>query len=105
MRVLIPTSSFHVTLHAQAIFEYFLRNPIAKTWVENLNCRFSHPRKTRIRLYARCGIDSETQTSENGNHQGFRVLVGGGLGAQPIPKYKLPMNFLEEEKVILSSKP
>jgi sulfite reductase (ferredoxin) len=91
-----PQEPFDVSPYAQATFEYFLRNPICQEMGRKFKISFS---------------SSETDTSFSyihdlgfipklrGNEHGFKVMLAGGLGAQPAIA-NVVEEFLPEDEVI-----
>ena len=91
-----PNEPFDVSPYAQALFEFFLRNPICQEMGRKVKISFS-------------GTDDDTAISfihdvgfiakiKNGVH-GFKVLLAGGIGSQPRHADVL-YDFLEGDKVI-----
>lgn len=75
-----PNEPFDVTPYAHAFFEYFLRNPICQDMGRKIKVAFSSSAKD----------DAITFTHDLGfipviqeGIRGFKMLVGGGIGAQP----------------------
>lgn len=75
-----PDEPFDVTPYAHAFFEYFLRNPICQDMGRKIKIAFSSSSKD----------DAITFTHDLGfipvikdGKRGFKMLVGGGIGAQP----------------------
>ncbi len=75
-----PNEPFDVTPYAHAFFEYFLRNPICQDMGRKIKIAFSSSAKD----------DAITFTHDIGfipvvkdGKRGFKMLVGGGIGAQP----------------------
>lgn len=75
-----PNEPFDVTPYAHAFFQYFLRNPICQDMGRKIKIAFSSSAKD----------DAITFTHDIGfipviknNKRGFKMLVGGGIGAQP----------------------
>ena len=75
-----PNEPFDVTPYAHAFFEYFLRNPICQDM----------GRKIKIAFSSSLEDDAITFTHDIGfipvlkdGIRGFKMLVGGGIGAQP----------------------
>lgn len=87
---------FDIAPYVQAVFEYFLRNPICQDMGRKVKIAFSSSEKdsafTFIHDY---GFIPKI---ENGQ-RGFKVLVGGGLGAQTFLAQKA-FEFLHEDQVI-----
>jgi len=87
---------FDVSPYADAVFKFFLRNPICQEMGRKFKISFS-------------GTDEDTGLSylhdlgfiakiKNGK-RGFKVMLGGGLGSQPKHAVKL-YDFLETDKII-----
>lgn len=75
-----PEEPFDVTPYAHAFFDYFLRNPICQDMGRKIKVAFSSSAKD----------DALTFTHDIGfipvirdGKRGFKMLVGGGIGAQP----------------------
>ncbi|MBL4745326.1 MAG: nitrite/sulfite reductase [Flavobacteriaceae bacterium] len=91
-----PNEPFDVSPYAQALFEFFLRNPICQEMGRKVKISFS-------------GTDADTAISfihdvgfiakiKDGVH-GFKVLLAGGIGSQPRHADVL-YEFLEGDKII-----
>ncbi len=91
-----PKEPFDVSPYADALFRFFLRNPICQEMGRKFKVSFS-------------GTDEDTGLSymhdlgfiariENGV-RGFKVMLGGGLGSQPRHADEL-YNFLPTDKII-----
>ncbi|MDC9723777.1 MAG: nitrite/sulfite reductase [Urechidicola sp.] len=87
---------FDVSPYADAVFKFFLRNPICQEMGRKFKISFS-------------GTDEDTGLSylndlgfiakiKNGKF-GFKVMIGGGLGSQPRQAIEL-YDFLEADKII-----
>ncbi|RNC91765.1 MAG: HEPN domain-containing protein [Allomuricauda sp.] len=91
-----PGEPFDVSPYAQAVFEYFLRNPIGQEMGRKFKVSFS-------------GTDADTGLSYmhdlgfiakiNDGIRGFKVMLGGGLGSQPRHADTL-YEFLPSDKII-----
>lgn len=92
-----PDEPFDVTPHAHAIFEYFLRNPICQDMGRKFKIAVSSSEKDSAYAFMH-DVGLIPALSSEG-HKGFKVLIGGGLGAQPYLA-QVADAFLEEEKVI-----
>ncbi|WP_340065558.1 HEPN domain-containing protein [Ascidiimonas aurantiaca] len=87
---------FDVTPYADALFRYFLRNPINQEMGRKFKIAFSSSAKDTALTYIHdLGF---IPVLENGK-RGFKVLLGGGLGAQP-RHADVVYDFLETEKII-----
>jgi sulfite reductase (ferredoxin) len=96
-----PEEPFDVTPHAHAIFEYFLRNPICQDMGRKFKIAVSSSAKDSAYAFMHdVGLIPVAKFAEDGTQiNGFKVLVGGGLGAQPLLA-KVAHEFLEEQFVI-----
>lgn len=87
---------FDVSPYADAVFKFFLRNPICQEMGRKFKISFS-------------GTDEDTGLSYlhdlgfiakiNNGKRGFKVMLGGGLGSQPKHAIEL-YEFLETDKII-----
>ncbi len=91
-----PKELFDVSPHADATFRYFLRNPICQEMGRKIKISFSNTEEdTSLSYLHDLGFVPKI---ENGV-KGFKVVVGGGLGAQPMLAHTY-FEFLEENKII-----
>lgn len=91
-----PEEPFDITPYAYAIFDYFLRNPICQEMGRKFKISVSSSEKDSAYGYMHdVGLIARIQDGK----RGFKVLVGGGLGAQPFPAQQA-FEFLPEEKAI-----
>jgi sulfite reductase (ferredoxin) len=91
-----PEEPFDVSPYAQAMFEYFLRNPICQEMGRKFKIAFASSEKdTAFTLIHDLGFIPVLK----GEQRGFKVLIGGGLGSQPHLALTA-FEFLEEEKII-----
>lgn len=95
-----PDEPFDVTPYAHAVFEYFLRKPICQDMGRKFKIAFSSSEKdTALTFMHDIGAIPRTRVINGEEKRGFKVVLGGGLGAQPflaIPTHE----FLEEELLI-----
>lgn len=96
-----PDEPFDVSPYAHAIFEYFLRNPICQEMGRKFKIALSSSDKdSAFGFMHDVGLIPKLRTNENGESiKGFRVVIGGGLGAQPLAA-QVAHEFLEEQFVI-----
>lgn len=96
-----PLEPFDVTPITHGIFEYFLRNPICQDMGRKFKIAVSSSEKDSAYAYIHdVGLIPQLRTDETGTPvKGFKVLVGGGLGAQPILA-QTAHEFLEESLII-----
>lgn len=91
-----PDELFDVSPYAHAIFEYFLRNPICQDMGRKFKISLSSSDKDSAYGYMHdIGLIPRIQDDV----RGFKVLLGGGLGAQPFAAQTVS-EFIEEERVI-----
>lgn len=91
-----PKEIFDVSPHADAAFRYFLRNPICQEMGRKIKISFSNTEEDTSLAYLHdLGFIPKIKDGK----KGFRIVVGGGLGAQPMLA-KVAFEFLEENKII-----
>ncbi len=91
-----PQEPFDITPYAYAIFDYFLRNPICQDMGRKFKIAVSSSEADSAYGYMHdVGLIPRMQDGK----RGFKVMLGGGLGAQPFPA-QTAAEFLEEERVI-----
>lgn len=91
-----PDEPFDITPYAYTIFDYFLRNPICQDMGRKFKISLSSSEKDSAYGYMHdVGLVARLQEGK----RGFKVMLGGGLGAQPFPA-QTAFEFLEEERVI-----
>ncbi len=91
-----PQEPFDITPHAYAIFDYFLRNPICQDMGRKFKIAVSSSEADSAYGYMHdVGLVPRIQDGK----RGFKVMLGGGLGAQPFSA-QTASEFLEEERVI-----
>lgn len=91
-----PKELFDVSPHADAAFRYFLRNPICQEMGRKIKISFSNTSEDTSLAYLHdLGF---VPVLQNGI-RGFKVVVGGGLGAQPMLAHTA-FEFLPENEVI-----
>src|SRR5690606_15841853 len=87
---------FDVTPYAHAVFEYFLRNPPNQEMGRKFKVSFSASDEDSGLSYLHdLGFIAKVQDGV----RGFKVLLGGGLGAQPYHAEDL-YEFLTTDKVV-----
>ncbi len=91
-----PEEAFDVTPYADATFKYLLRNPVNQDLGRKFKIAFSGSEKDSAFTFINdLGFIAKVKDGK----RGFKVLLAGGLGAQPhfaIPIY----DFLEVEEII-----
>lgn len=95
-----PEEPFDVSPYADAMFRYFLRNPVCQDMGRKFKIAFSSSDKdTALACMHDLGFIPKLQTVNGEIVRGFRVMIGGGLGAQPYLA-KLAHEFLHEDLII-----
>lgn len=95
-----PHEPFDVTPYADAAFRYFLRNPICQDMGRKFKIAFSSSEKDSALTYMHdIGFIPKIKTEGGNEIRGFKVVVGGGLGAQPFLA-KTAYEFLNEDEFI-----
>ncbi|MGH2644897.1 MAG: nitrite/sulfite reductase, partial [Chitinophagaceae bacterium] len=94
-----PDEPFDVTPYAQAAFEYFVRNPICQDMGRKFKISFSSSDNDKAWSFIHdVGLIPKVKEKDGETVRGFKVLIGGGLGAQPYLAHEV-FDFLEEELV------
>ncbi|HEX3165615.1 MAG TPA: nitrite/sulfite reductase, partial [Chitinophagaceae bacterium] len=79
-----PDEPFDVTPYAHAMFEYFLRKPVCQEMGRKFKIAFSSSEKDTALVFMHdLGVIPRIKFIDGKEVRGFKVLVGGGLGAQP----------------------
>jgi sulfite reductase (ferredoxin) len=92
-----PDELFDVSPYAQAVFKYFLRNPICQEMGRKIKISFSATEKDTAFSYIH-DLGFIPKLNELGE-RGFKVLFAGGLGAQPFLA-SVVHEFLPEDQLI-----
>lgn len=92
-----PEEPFDVSPYAQAVFAYFLRNPICQEMGRKIKISFSSSDKDTAFSYIH-DLGFIPKINEKGE-RGFKVLFAGGLGAQPFLATAVN-EFLPEDQLI-----
>lgn len=92
-----PAEPFDVVPHADALFRYFLRNPVCQDMGRKIKIAFSNSDEDTALTYMHdLGFIPKVQDD---GARGFKVVVGGGLGAQPMLA-QVAFEFLPEDQLI-----
>ena len=95
-----PDEPFDVTTYAHAMFEYFLRKPVNQEMGRKFKIAFSSSEKDTALIFMHdLGAIPRIRTINGKEVRGFKVVVGGGLGAQPVLA-TTTHEFLEEDRLI-----
>ncbi|RYU96147.1 HEPN domain-containing protein [Emticicia agri] len=91
-----PKEPFDITPYTHAAFEYFLRNPVCQEMGRKFKIAFSNTDDdTALTFMHDLGFIPKIQDGK----RGFKVMLGGGLGAQPQLAH-VAYEFLEEDLII-----
>jgi sulfite reductase (ferredoxin) len=91
-----PNEPFDVSPYAHSMFEYFLRNPICQEMGRKIKISFSNTEEDTSLTYIH---DLGFIPKISNGKKGFKVVVGGGLGAQPRMADNA-FDFLEENQLM-----
>jgi sulfite reductase (ferredoxin) len=95
-----PEEPFDVSPYAQATFAYFLRNPICAEMGRKFKMSFSSSeRDTAFSYIHDFGFIPKVKWEDGKEIRGFKVMMGGGLGAQPLLAAEV-YDFLHEDLII-----
>jgi len=92
-----PLEPFDVSPYAHATFEYFLRNPICQEMGRKFKIAFSSSDEDTAFSYIH-DIGAIPKINDKGE-RGFKIMLGGGLGAQPLLA-SIVEEFLPEDQLI-----
>ena len=94
-----PEEPFDVTPYADAVFKFFLRNPICQELGRKFKISFSSSDKdTALSFIHDLGFIAKTRKVNGKEVRGFKVMIAGGLGAQP-RQADAVFDFLETDKI------
>lgn len=91
-----PNEPFDVAPYAQGVFEYFLRNPICQDMGRKIKMAFSSSEEDSAFIFIH---DFGFIPRLKDGQRGFKVIVGGGLGAQAFMG-QVAYEFLPEDQLI-----
>lgn len=95
-----PEEPFDVSPYAHALFSYFLRNPICQEMGRKFKFAFSSStRDTAFAFGHDIGFIPKVRVVNGVEERGFKVMIGGGLGAQPMVAHAVH-EFLPEDQII-----
>jgi sulfite reductase (ferredoxin) len=95
-----PHEPFDVSPYAHAMFEYFLRNPVCQEMGRKFKIAFSSSEKDSAFVFIHdLGVIPKVKIIDGKEIRGFKVYIGGGLGAQPFLA-QLAYDFLEEDQLM-----
>ena len=95
-----PEEPFDVTPYADAVFKFFLRNPICQELGRKFKISFSSSDKdTALSFIHDLGFIAKIKKVDGKEIRGFKVMIAGGLGAQP-RQADTVFDFIEIDKII-----
>lgn len=95
-----PNEPFDISPYAHALTHYFLRNPICQDMGRKFKIAFASDEKdTAMTYFHDAGFIPRLKYKDNQAVRGFKVVIGGGLGAQAIPA-QTAYEFLEADQII-----
>ncbi|HEV7230199.1 MAG TPA: nitrite/sulfite reductase, partial [Bacteroidia bacterium] len=95
-----PAEPFDVSPYAQAVFQYFLRKPFGQELGRKFKISFSSSDEdTAFSFIHDLGFIPKVSIVDGELKRGFKVLIGGGLGAQPFLA-QVAHEFLPEDQLI-----
>lgn len=78
-----PLEPFDISPYAETMFQYFLRNPVCQDMGRKIKTAFSSSEKDSAFTYFHdFGFIPRIKEGSDGPELGFKVVIGGGLGAQ-----------------------
>ncbi|MBC7450177.1 MAG: nitrite reductase [Cytophagales bacterium] len=95
-----PKEPFDVTPYAHSLFEYLLRNPISQEMGRKFKISFSSSEEdSAFGFIHDIGFIPRVKEVNGKEVRGFKILLAGGLGAQPYMAHNVN-EFLEEDQII-----
>ncbi|PZX59832.1 sulfite reductase (ferredoxin) [Algoriphagus ratkowskyi] len=95
-----PNEPFDVTPYADAVFKYFLRNPISQEMGRKFKISFSSSDEdTGLSYLHDLGFIPKVKVIDGVEVRGFKVMLGGGLGSQP-RHAELYTDFIPADQII-----
>jgi sulfite reductase (ferredoxin) len=95
-----PDEPFDVSPYAQAMFEYFLRNPVCQEMGRKFKIAFSSSERDSAFVFMHdLGFIPRIEQRDGSEVRGFKVFVGGGLGAIP-QLAEVAYEFLPADRII-----
>ncbi len=95
-----PEEPFDVSPYADAVFKFFLRNPICQELGRKFKISFSSSEQdSALSFIHDLGFIAKKKIIAGKEIRGFKVMIAGGLGAQPRQADAL-FDFLETDKII-----
>lgn len=95
-----PEEPFDVTPYADAVFRFFLRNPICQELGRKFKISFSSSDRDSALSYMHdLGFIPKVKKEGSKEIRGFKIMIAGGLGSQPRHADTI-FDFLETDRII-----
>ena len=95
-----PDEPFDVSPYADAVFKFFLRNPICQELGRKFKISFSATdQDSALSFMHDLGFIAKIRKENDQDIRGFKVMIAGGLGAQPRHADTV-FDFLEADRLI-----
>lgn len=95
-----PDEPFDVSPYADAVFKFFLRNPICQELGRKFKISFSSSDKDTALSYMHdLGFIAKIRIENGKEVRGFKIMIAGGLGAQP-RQADTVFEFLKTDQII-----
>jgi len=95
-----PNEPFDVSPYADAVFKFFLRNPVCQELGRKFKISFSSSDEdSALSFIHDLGFIAKKREMNGKEVRGFKVMIAGGLGAQP-RQADVVFDFLETDKII-----
>ena len=95
-----PNEPFDVSPYAYEMFRYFLRNPVCQEMGRKFKIAFSASEEDSAFTFIHdIGAIPQVRIADGQEQRGFKIMIGGGLGAQP-HLAQVAYEFLPEDQLI-----
>lgn len=95
-----PDELFDVSPYVHAAFEYFLRNPICQEMGRKIKPAFSSSDSDSAFVFIHdFGFIPRVREVDGKEERGFKLVIGGGLGAQPAVA-QTAFEFISEQEIL-----
>lgn len=95
-----PDELFDVSPYANAMFKYFLRNPICQNLGRKFKIAFSSSDSDSAYTFMHdLGFIPRVKIEDGKEIRGFKIMLAGGLGAQPFAAHPI-MDFMLDTEII-----
>jgi len=97
-----PNEIFDPTPYALAVAKFLLRNPLNQALPRKFKINFTCCEKHGMARIADIGLIPQTTEKDGKTQQGFKIFLGGGLGAQSYVAHQLE-EFTPEEDLVYTA--